>query len=112
MRTLIPAIAVAVGLAVSAFGASWSGRLLDAACYQAQKKTDTCDATSKTTAFSLFSGGKIYNLDAAGNTKAAAAVKNRADRANPAQAQSTMVNATITGKETGGIITVETIDVK
>lgn len=111
MRTVIPALAMAATLAVSAFGASWSGKLLDAACYQAQKKTDSCDATSKSTSFALFAGGKVYTLDSAGNSKAAAALKNRADRADPAKPQATMVNATVTGSESGGAITVETIDV-
>lgn len=111
MKTVLPAIAIAATLAVSAFAASWSGRLIDAACYQAQKKADSCDATSKSTSFALFVSGKMYHLDAAGNNKAAAAVKNRADRADPAKPQSSMVNATVTGNESGGTITVDTIDV-
>lgn len=111
MRTVLPAFTLAATLAVSAFGASWSGKLIDAACYQAQKKADSCDATSQSTSFALFASGKVYNLDAAGNNKAAAAVKNRADRADPAKPQSKMVNATVTGTESGGTISVETIDV-
>lgn len=111
MRTVLPALAMAAVLSIPGFAASWSGKLLDAACYQAQKKTDTCDATSKSTSFALFAGGKVYMLDSGGNSKAAAAIKNRADRADPAKQQSAAVNATVTGTETSGSITVETIDV-
>lgn len=111
MKTVLPAIAIAATLTVSAFAASWSGKLIDAACYQAQKKTDSCDATDKSTSFALFVSGKVYNLDAAGNNKAATAIKNRADRADPAKPQSKMFNATITGTESAGTISVETIDV-
>jgi hypothetical protein len=114
MRTVLPAIAMAATLSVSAFAASWSGKLLDSACYQSQKKAETCDATDQSTSFMLYSSGKAYQLDAAGNAKAAAALKNRADRAaDPAKphAMPKGVSATVTGSESGGTITVETIDV-
>ncbi len=111
MRFMIPALTMAALLSVPAFAASWSGKLIDAACYQSQKKTDSCDATAKSTSFALFSSGKVYALDAAGNSKAAAAIKNRADRFDPAKPQSAAMNATVTGTESAGTISVETIDV-
>ena len=96
--------------AMLALGASWSGKLIDASCHDQQKTA--CDATSTTTNFALEVSGKVYKLDSAGNTKAAAAIKNRADRSDPAKPQSTAVMADVTGQENAGTITVETIEVK
>ncbi len=76
--------------------------------------SSSCNATSSTTSFALMANGKTYKLDSAGNTKAAAALKNRADRAtDPAKATSApAVNATVTGTESGGQIMVETLEVQ
>jgi hypothetical protein len=97
-----------------AFAENWSGKLLDASCYQAQKSASACALSSKTTSFALDVSGKIYNLDANGNSKAATALKNRADRsADPNKGQATAaVMATVTGSEKSGTITVENIDVQ
>lgn len=95
-----------------ALAASWSGKLLDASCYNQQKKAATCDATSKTTAFGIEVSGTFYKFDSTGNTKAMAALKNRADRADPSKQQSPEVMAKVDGNESGGTITVENIDVQ
>jgi hypothetical protein len=95
-----------------ALAESWSGKLVDASCYDQQKKAAGCDATSKTTAFGIEASGMVYKLDRAGNTKAAAALKNRADRADPSKPQATEVMAKVDGTEKGGTITVESIDVQ
>jgi hypothetical protein len=92
---------------------SYSGKLLDATCYDQQKKAAACDATSTTTAFALEASGTVYKLDAAGNAKAADALKSRADRAtDPSKSQAKQVMAKVDGTEKGGIITVEKIDVQ
>jgi hypothetical protein len=111
MRKLVPAAALSALFAVSAWAASWSGSLIDATCYESQKKTESCSASSKTTAFGLYVSGKLYKFDDAGNSKATAALQNRADRADPGTPQSTMVSATVTGTQSGDSIAVETIDV-
>lgn len=95
-----------------ALAGNWSGKLLDAACYDSKKGANGCEATSQTTAFALSASGKVFKLDSAGNAKAAAAFKNRADRAEPGKAQAKEVMATITGQESGGTITVEAIEVQ
>jgi hypothetical protein len=96
-----------------AFGETYSGKLLDASCVDKTKKTESCDASGKTTAFAIDVSGKLYRLDSAGNAKASAALKNRADRAaDPSQKQSEGVMASITGSESGGTIAVEAIEVQ
>jgi hypothetical protein len=107
-----------------AYADSWTGKLLDASCYDRMKdqskpeaKLDesSCVATSQSTAFVLSSSGKVYRLDAAGNTRAAAAMKNNAERSAPAQPGATLtkdVMARIEGNETAGTITVTTIDLQ
>ena len=92
--------------------ASFSGKLLDASCYDQQKKAASCDATSSTTAFAIEASGMVYKLDSAGNSKAADAIKNRADRTDPGKPQSKEVMAKVEGTEKGGIIAVENIAVQ
>jgi hypothetical protein len=92
---------------------SYSGKLLDATCYDQQKKVALCDATNTTTAFALEASGTVYKLDATGNTKASAALKNRGDRAaDPGKPDSKQVMAKVTGTEKAGTIEVESIDVQ
>jgi len=96
-----------------AFAENYNGKLLDASCYDQQKKADSCDATSSTTSFAIESSGMVYKLDRAGNTKAAAAIKNRADRSDPKkQPASKEMMAKVSGTEKSGTITVESIDVQ
>jgi hypothetical protein len=95
-----------------AHAATYSGKLLDASCYDQQKKADSCIATVSTTTFAIEVSGKVYKLDGDGNTKAAAAIKSRADRSDPSKPQPKEVMAKVDGTEQGGIITVESIDVQ
>jgi hypothetical protein len=105
-------MAVAGALSTFALAESYSGKLLDASCYDKQKQANACDATSSTTAFAIEASGTVYKLDRAGNAKAAAAIKNRADRADPKQPQSKDVMAKVDGTEKGGTITVENVEVQ
>jgi hypothetical protein len=129
MRKTSLILALTLAATAFAYADSWTGKLLDASCYDRMKdnskgdnqKLDesSCAATSQSTAFVLSSSGKVYRLDAAGNTRAAAAMKNHAERSAPAQpgaqpgAQLTKdVMARVEGNETAGTITVTTIDLQ
>ena len=109
--TLCAFVAVFTGLALAE---SWTGRLVDASCYDQQKSATTCDPTSSTTTFALVAAGKTYKLDDDGNTKAVEAMKSRADRsANPNAAASTSVTAKVSGTKDGdNTIKVESIQVQ
>jgi hypothetical protein len=96
---------------VLALAESWQGRLVDAACYEQQKSVTACDPTSSSTTFTLFVSDKAYKLDATGNTKAAEAMKSRADRvSDPTKPPSAQVMAKITGTKDGdSALKVETV---
>jgi hypothetical protein len=113
MRKVLFLLTISAVFSMVALAENWSGRLLDSGCYDQQKKVDSCDATSQTTAFALDVSGKVYKLDAAGNAKATSALRSRADRsADPTKAQAKQVMAKVEGTEKTGIIAVETIDVQ
>ena len=112
MRRIPVLITLAAGFSALALADSFSGNLLDAGCYEKQKAAASCEATATTTAFALDVSGKVYKLDGAGNTKASAALKNRADRADPGKTQSPIVMAKVDGMDKGGTIAVENIDVQ
>lgn len=110
-KILLPMTLLGV-FSMSAFAANYAGKLLDASCYDQQKKAGSCSATSNTTAFALEVSGTVYKLDSAGNSKASAAIKNRADRTDPNQTQPKEIMAKVDGTEKGGTIAVESIDVQ
>jgi hypothetical protein len=105
-----------------AFAGNWSGKLLDAPCYYRQapekpvqdKIAETCMATSQSTAFVVKAAGKVYHLDSAGNLRAVAALNNRADRTAPGQAHARPKEITVKleGSESGGTITVSSIELQ
>jgi hypothetical protein len=97
-----------------ALAESFQGRLVDANCFDQQKSVATCDPSGSTTMFSLVVANKPYKLDALGDSKAAEAIKNRADRAgDPTKPPSTQVMAKITGSKDGdGILKVETVELQ
>src|ERR1041384_1716174 len=93
-------LAAVAGLALAA--ENYTGKLLDGSCYDQSKAAKGCDATGSTTQFVLDVGGKIFKLDAAGNAKAADAMKSRADRsANPDRAAGSAINAKVSGAKEG-----------
>jgi len=112
MRRIIVLSAFVTVFAALAFAGSWSGTLIDANCYRQQKTAKSCAATSSTTAFALDVSGKVYKLDQAGNDKAAAALRNRADRSANPDAQATPMAATVTGTKEGSTLQVDTIQVQ
>jgi hypothetical protein len=97
-----------------ALAEDWTGRLVDASCYAQNQTAKPCDVSASTTSFMLDVNGKFYKLDAAGNSKAATAIKNRADRSTPgAPAAAGPVNAKVSGSVEGSdSIKVDRIDVQ
>lgn len=113
MHKVLGLVAISALFSTLALAENWSGRLLDSTCYDQQKKVDSCDATSRTTAFALSASGGVFKLDAAGNAKAATALKSRADRStDPTKAQSKEVMAKVEGTQKAGVIMVESIDIE
>jgi hypothetical protein len=136
MKTTLSAIALMAALSMASYAADFTGQLMDATCAEqshsgtpgtpsaatpaspsASSSTTSskasCNATSATTAFALEANGKMYKLDSAGNTKAAAAIKSRADRsADPTKAMSATYTAKVTGTDESGTISVESIEVQ
>ena len=115
MKQTLYIMALSAALSLSAFAGDWSGKLIDATCndQRQQTKAASCDATSATTSFAIDVSGKIYKLDAAGNSKAATALKDRADRStDPAKALSGALTAKVSGTEKEGVIAVESIEVQ
>jgi len=91
----------------------WTGKLMDASCYDQNKTAKPCDATASTTSFILDVNGKIYRLDSAGNAKAVDALRSHADRSsNPNKASSGAVNAKVSGAADGDTLKVETLEVQ
>ena len=115
MKQTLLVMALSAALSMSAFAGDWSGKLIDATCndQRQQTKAASCDATSATTSFAIDVSGKIYKLDVAGNSKAATALKDRADRStDPAKALSGALTAKVSGTEKEGVIAVESIEVQ
>jgi hypothetical protein len=117
MRRFVTLAASTALFAALAMAGSWTGRLVDSACYEQQKADPTktpsaCPVTGSTTEFAISASGKMLKLDDAGNAKAAEALKNRADRTDPNAPPTTMVSAKITGTLEGDTVKVETIDVQ
>jgi hypothetical protein len=117
MRRILALVAFTTAFSAIAFAEDWTGKLIDSACYDRQtqqpKSVDSCLASSQTTAFALSATGKVYKFDAAGNSKAMAALKNRADRSAPGkQGQPSEITAKVEGSEAGGTIKVENIEVQ
>jgi flagellar basal body L-ring protein FlgH len=115
MKQTLYIMALSAALSIGAFASDFSGKLIDATCndQQQQTKAASCAATSATTSFAVDMAGKIYKLDATGNSKAATALKDRADRStDPAKALSTSITAKVMGTEKNGVIVVDSIEVQ
>src|SRR5450759_193897 len=99
MRRSVMLFTLLAGFSALALAESWQGRLVD--------------PTSSTTMFALVASDKAYKLDGAGNSKAATALKSRADRSSdPATPASAQVMAKITGTKDGQNLKVDTIDLQ
>ena len=104
--------ALAVVFAGLGLADTWTGRLLDASCFDQQKSARSCDAAAATSTFALDVSGKIYRLDDSGNMKAAEAMKNHAERqADPNAPDNKHVDAKITGTREGDLIKTDTVEI-
>lgn len=122
MRKMIPVLVLAGAFSSLALADDWTGKLLDASCYdrQLQQKTaqdkavEQCAPTANTTTYALETSGKVFKLDATGNTRAMTALKNRADRAQPGKAPqaNAPVMAKISGSESSGTIKLDNIELQ
>jgi hypothetical protein len=110
---ILSMLVVLAAFSTAALAETWSGKLLDAKCYSEKNDASMCEATGETTAFSLNVAGKVYRLDGAGNSKAADALKNRADRVqDPSKPGSKEVMAEVEGTLTGDTISVSNIEIQ
>jgi len=110
MSRVFRVIAFMTVVSALAFAETWSGRLVDAACAD-QQKTDVCAPTASTTAFAISASGKMLKLDAAGNTKASEALKNRENSADRSKDPNREMTATVKGSLNGDVIQVDSIEV-
>ena len=113
MRRILTLSAVVLFVSAMAFAETYTGKLVDARCAE-QQKTASCSPTATTTAFAIQASGKMLKLDADGNKKAAAALKesgDSADRAKDPSAQDSQVTATVEGTLNGDELKVDTIEV-
>lgn len=113
MARLTMFCALAAAFAALALAETWSGRLVDATCYEQQKGAAACNPTSSTTSFALLTPSQILRLDDNGNAKAAQEIRSRAERsADPNQMQVSEHTAKVTGTKSGDVLNVEKIEVK
>lgn len=113
MARILTLCALAAAFATLALAETWNGRLVDATCYEQQKGAAACNPASTTTSFALLTSTQVLRLDDNGNVKAAAAIRDRAERsADPNQMQTSECTAKITGTKSGDVLNVEKIDVK
>src|SRR5258708_29836268 len=91
MKKLATLAAVVCLAASLSFAENWSGKLIDYACHERAAKApapaaktpgeSACAASATTTSFGIqTSDGMVFKLDAAGNSKAAAAMKSDANK--------------------------------
>ena len=110
MRRILTFCACVAVFSVMAFAETFTGKLIDAACYDQQKSATTCDPTGSTATFALLVSGKAYKLDDGG--KVAEALKNRADRSTDPNKSPTQIMARVTGTKEGNVLKVEAIEVQ
>jgi hypothetical protein len=113
MKTIFIALGIFAGMS---YGDTWSGKLLDAACVERNNQDPgrnstktgnppTCVASKSTGVFALqTSDGKVYKLDATGNSKAATALRGNPDNDSP--------QADVAGTMQGQILIVDSISVR
>jgi hypothetical protein len=111
MRRVFILSAFLVVVSALAFADTWSGKLVDATCAD-QQKAEACVPTASTTAFALKTTDKVLKLDAAGNAKAAEALKSGENSADRAKNPNREVKATVQGTLSEDVIKVDSIAVR
>lgn len=98
---------------VAGYAETWTGKLIDASCLESNankppkidKLDKDCAPTPATTAFAVIADGKVFKLDATGNSKVAADVYGGAVKAD----HDRDVNVTVKGSLQGDTIRVESV---
>jgi hypothetical protein len=108
MKRFVSVAAVLVMSSAFCLADTFTGKLVDAICKASNEGKDasmaSCAATAATHLFAIeLQNAKVLNLDAAGNEKAASALKNT---------QKTDLRATVTGSLNGSTVKVETIELQ
>jgi hypothetical protein len=113
MRSILTATACMALFAGLGLAETFTGRLIDTSCVEGQRSASACAPTASTAAFAIVVSGKMYALDDNGNAKAAAALKDRADRmADPNSTAKSAVIAKVDGTLDGNTLKVDTIEVQ
>ena len=105
--------------AVAGYAETWNGKLIDATCYEKYSTAATagqkppsldkidkdCAPTASTTVFALHASGKVYKLDAAGNSQVQADVRGGVIKAD----KDGDTHITITGTLQGDSVKVDSV---
>lgn len=103
--------------AAFSYAESWTGKLLDASCFDKQKTTEktasetlarTCAPTTSTTDFMIqIADGKVYKVNTSGNSELAKDIRDGVLKKD----SDGDVHATITGSLEGEIVRVDAIQI-
>ena len=109
-------IVLCLGAAFS-YAETWTGKVLDATCYDTQKKKTksqedlarTCAPTASTTDFAIqTSAGKVYKVNSSGNSEFAADIRNGVLKKD----NDGDIHAMINGSREGEMIKVNSINLE
>jgi len=100
--------------AMLGYGATLSGKLMDAACYDTQKSqkshedaTKVCAPTATTTDFAIrTTTGKVYKVDSSGNSALADDIRKGALKKD----HDGDIHATVNGSLKGDVVTVNSVN--
>jgi len=107
-------IMLCLGAAFS-YAETWTGKLMDASCYDTQKAaakahenlTKTCAPTAATTDFAIkTSAGKVYKVNSAGNAALATDIRNGTLKAD----KDGDMHASVTGSRDGDVVNVDSVN--
>jgi len=98
---------------IAAYAESWEGKLIDASCFEnttnkapkIDKLDKDCAPSAATTTFAVLADGKVFKLDAAGNSKVAANIYGGAVKAD----HDRDVHVTVKGSLQGDTIRVDSV---
>jgi hypothetical protein len=119
MNSIMKAGAILCFAGFCSYAETWTGKLVDAACYDSKATASSagettsklgnidkeCAPTASTTSYAVHANGKFYKLDSSGNAKIAADLKSGAIKAD----KDGDVHASVTGSLEGNTIKVDTV---
>jgi len=102
--------------AVLSYGATWTGKLMDATCYDTQKSqkphedfTKVCAPTAATTDFAIqTTAGKVYKVDSSGNSALADDIRKGVLKKD----HDGDIHATVNGSLKGDVVTVNSVNLE